>query len=147
MKTESKSLADWVNQRQKSGLYAFTRSEVLQQLELRSGALAKALQRLSVVGRVSCVRKGFYVIVPLEYQTIGSVPAEWFIDDLMRFIGQPYYVGCLSAAAIHGAAHQRPQEQQVVVPAHVRMVDKKGNGSSHNPALANPYGRHSHIHT
>lgn len=125
MKTESKSLADWVNQRQKSGLYAFTRSEVLQQLELRPGALAKALQRLSVAGRVACVRKGFYVIVPLEYQAIGSVPAEWFIDDLMSFIGQPYYVGCLSAAAIHGAAHQRPQEQQVVVPAHVRMVDKK----------------------
>ncbi|MBW1903685.1 MAG: type IV toxin-antitoxin system AbiEi family antitoxin [Deltaproteobacteria bacterium] len=125
MKAESKSLADWVNQRQKSGLYAFTRSEVLQQLELRPGALAKALQRLSVAGRVACVRKGFYVIVPLEYQAIGSVPAEWFIDDLMRFIGQPYYVGCLSAAAIHGAAHQRPQEQQVVVPAHVRMVDKK----------------------
>jgi predicted transcriptional regulator of viral defense system len=90
MKTESKSLADWVNQRQKSGLYAFTRSEVLQQLELRPGALAKALQRLSVAGRVACVRKGFYVIVPLEYQAIGSVPAEWFIDDLMRFIGQPY---------------------------------------------------------
>jgi len=43
MKTESKSMADWVNQRQKSGLYAFTHSEVRQQLELRPGALAKAL--------------------------------------------------------------------------------------------------------
>ena len=125
MKTESKSLTDWVNQRQKTGFYTFTRSEVRQQLELRPGALAKALQRLSVAGRVACVRKGFYVIVPLEYQAIGSVPTEWFIDDLMRFVGQPYYVGCLSAAAIHGAAHQRPQELQVVVPAHVRMVDKK----------------------
>jgi len=59
-----------------------------------------------VAGRVACVRKGFYVIVPLEYQAIGSVPAEWFVDDLMRFIGQPYCAGCLSAAAIHGAAHQ-----------------------------------------
>jgi len=125
MKTESKSLAEWVNERQQAGFYTFTRSEAEQQLELGPGALAKALQRLSFAGRVAGVRKGFYVIVPLEYQAMGSAPAEWFIDELMRFIGQPYYVGCLSAAAIHGAAHQRPQELPVVVPAHVRMVDKK----------------------
>jgi len=32
----------------------------------------------------------------------------------MRFLGQPYYVGILSAAAIHGAAHQQPMLFQVV---------------------------------
>jgi len=32
----------------------------------------------------------------------------------MRFLEQPYYVGLLSAAATHGAAHQQPMVFQVV---------------------------------
>lgn len=125
MKMDSKSLAKWVDERQKIGLYSFTRTEAGEQLDLGPGTLSKALQRSSEAGRITCVRQGFYVIVPLEYQAAGSIPAEWFIDDLMRFIGQPYYIGCLSAAAFCGAAHQRPQELQVVVPTHIRNVDKK----------------------
>jgi predicted transcriptional regulator of viral defense system len=54
------------------------------------------------------------VIVPAEYRAAGCPPASWFIDDLMGFLGQPYYVGLLSAAAIHGAAHQQPMVFQVV---------------------------------
>lgn len=41
----------------------------------------------------------------------------------MAFIGQPYYVGVLSAAATYGAAHQRPQEYQVVVPVTERLIE------------------------
>ena len=65
------------------------------------------------------------MIVPLEYSSAGAVPTEWFIDDLMRFLGKPYYLGCLSAAAVYGAAHQRVQETQVVVPVHVRNVETR----------------------
>ena len=32
----------------------------------------------------------------------------------MRYLNRPYYVGLLSAAAMHGAAHQQPQEHFVV---------------------------------
>ncbi len=34
-------------------------------------------------------------------------------DEMSR----PYYVGLLSAAQLHGAAHQRPQKFQVVIPS------------------------------
>jgi predicted transcriptional regulator of viral defense system len=44
----------------------------------------------------------------------GAPPATWFIDDLMRGLDAPYYVGVLTAAAHHGASHQAPQEFQVV---------------------------------
>ena len=54
------------------------------------------------------------MIVPVEYRSIGSPPASWFVDDLMRVLDQPYYVGLLSAAAIHGASHQQPQVFQVL---------------------------------
>ncbi len=82
----------------------------------------KGLQRLQKTGRIRMIRRGFYVIVPLEYATGGIVPPDWFIDDLMKFLQQPYYVGVLTAAALHGASHQQPQEYQVVVARPERAI-------------------------
>lgn len=73
-------------------------------------------------GRICAPRRGFYVIVPVEYSHPGAPPPSWFIDDLMKFHGHPYYVGLLSAAALHGAAHQQPQEFQVVTDTTLRPV-------------------------
>ena len=39
---------------------------------------------------------------------------EWYIDSLMRHEKRSYYVGLLTAAAAHGAAHQAGMEFQVV---------------------------------
>jgi len=50
------------------------------------------------------------------------VRPDWFIDDLMNFLEQPYYVGVLTAAALHGASHQQPQEYQVVVAKPDRAI-------------------------
>lgn len=125
MKTDRKSLNDWVIELQKAGRYCFTRAEAAQKLGQRPVALDKALQRLCSAGRLFRPRKRFYVIVPVEYQPAGVIPSEWFIGSLMRFLDRPYYVGCLSAAALYGAAHQRPQELQVVVPDHVRPIETK----------------------
>ena len=47
---------------------------------------------------------------------------SWFVDDLMRHLGQPYYVSLLSAAALHGAAHQQPMVFQVVTATPTRAV-------------------------
>jgi predicted transcriptional regulator of viral defense system len=41
----------------------------------------------------------------------------------MHFHEQPYYVGLLSAAAIHGAAHQQPQEFQVLTARSLRPIE------------------------
>ena len=40
----------------------------------------------------------------------------------MKFFQQPYYVGILSAAALHGAAHQQPQVFQVMTDKPLRPV-------------------------
>ncbi|MBN1859586.1 type IV toxin-antitoxin system AbiEi family antitoxin [Candidatus Bipolaricaulota bacterium] len=119
------TLTDWVNELQKAGRYAFTRDEVGRELNQSTGTLDQSLQRASVQGRILLLRRNFYVIIPLEYHAIGTVPTEWFIDDLMQFLGKPYYVGCLSAAVWHGAAHQRPQEMQVVVPNQLRSIETR----------------------
>ena len=117
-----KSLSDLVDHLQGRAVYTFTRREAAKSLRAKKETLTKALQRLGKAGRIRAVRRGFYVIIPLEYKAGGTIPVEWFIDPLMKFVGLPYYAGVLTAAAYHGAAHQQPQAFQVVVPKFERPI-------------------------
>lgn len=119
-------LPSWVDSRQEQGLYFFTREEAIESLAFTEIAFMKAAARLAKKNRVLRIRRGFFVIVPLEYRTTGILPPEWFIADLMAYLEQPYYVGLLSAASLHGAAHQKPQQYQVVTTTPQREVRKKG---------------------
>jgi predicted transcriptional regulator of viral defense system len=67
--------------------------------------------------------RGFYVVIPPEYRSWGVLPGELFIDGMMRALGRKYYVSLLTAAAMHGAAHQAPQVFQVMVDRHVADRD------------------------
>jgi predicted transcriptional regulator of viral defense system len=104
----------WVEQLQSRGRYTFTRTQVEREASRSVVATQAAVRRLKERGRIGSPKRGFYVVVPPEYRAAGSPPASWFIDDLMAYTGQPYYVGLLSAAANHGAAHQQPMVFQVV---------------------------------
>jgi len=116
------SLLKWIEQLQSRGKYTFTRSQVESDTERSFVAAQSALRRLKKQGRIVSPRRGFYVVVPPEYQTVGAPPASWFIDDLMKHLDLPYYVGLLSAAAIHGAGHQQPMVFQVVTGRPVREM-------------------------
>jgi predicted transcriptional regulator of viral defense system len=113
-------LSDLVDAQQAGGRYVLTRDEALRALGVSDEAIKKATQRLVAKHRLAVPRRGFFVVVPVEYRDAGAPPPSWFIDDLMRFHDQPYYVGLLSAAALHGAAHQQPQEFQVVTNDQLR---------------------------
>jgi predicted transcriptional regulator of viral defense system len=117
----TKSLDSWVNPLQSRGKYTFLRQDALA-FGFSPESVKKALQRLRRRGRIAKVKNYFYVIVPLEYAHAGSPPPAWFIDGLMEAMGRPYYVGLLSAAAMHGAAHHAPQEFQVVTDRFVRPL-------------------------
>ena len=112
----------WVEQLQSLGCYTFTRTQAESETERSFVAVQTALRRLKEQGRIVSPRRGFYVIVPPEYRATASPPASWFIDELMLYLGQPYYVGLLSAAAIHGAAHQQPMLFQVVTSKPTREM-------------------------
>ncbi|HRR41177.1 MAG TPA: type IV toxin-antitoxin system AbiEi family antitoxin [Syntrophales bacterium] len=120
-----KDLASWIDDRQAEGLYYFAREEAIQGLKMTEEAFRKAASRLAKKTRIVRIRSGFFVIVPLEYRTTGILPAEWFVADLMAYLEHPYYVGVLSAAALYGAAHQQPQQFQVVTTAPQRGIQKK----------------------
>ena len=129
-KTEQKShnyLEKYIDSIRSVGRYSFTLEELQNEFNISYRALKQNLYRLKSKNQIAQVRQGFYVIIPPEYSNQGMLPAYLFIDDLMKSLNKPYYVGLLSAAALHGAAHQQPMEYFVIVqtPAPRSIHNKK----------------------
>jgi len=116
-------LADYIETLQSQGRYWFTKSDAMKALGVATPAFHKATHRLTQQTKLMRIRNGFYVIVPAEYRKAKSLPTTFYIDALMKFMKQPYYIGALSAAALHGAAHQSPQELQVVTSKSIPMIE------------------------
>ncbi len=98
-----------------NGRYHFSSADAFAAIGGSPAAVRAQLRRLKQQGQLAEPARSFHVIVPPEYRRLGCLPAEQFIDQLMQFWGGPYYLGLLSAAERHGAAHQRPQACQVMV--------------------------------
>lgn len=105
------------------GRYHFTTDEAVVSLGGSIPAVRAALRRLKAKGEIADPHRGFHVIVPPEYRRLGCLPAEQFVPQLMQHLGEVYYVALLSAAELHGAAHQRPQGLQVMVKASRRSME------------------------
>jgi predicted transcriptional regulator of viral defense system len=104
------------------GYCSFTSAQAREALNTSDIAVRAALRRLKQKGILAQPINGFYVIVPPEYRILGCRPAEHFITELMEYIGAPYYVGLLSAAQYHGAAHHRPQQFQIITNQKRRAI-------------------------
>lgn len=117
------SASDYVDNLQRQGRYGFNRGDLENTLSASSSAVTKALNRLARKNRVRKVRKGFHIVIPVEFSAKGTIPPDWFIDDLMRYLGCSFYIGLQSAAAYYGAAHQQIQEFQVVTPKQILPVE------------------------
>ena len=98
-----------------SSRYTFTTSEAKLALGVSAPALKVTLNRLARQKLIVSPAHGFHIIVPPEYRSLGCLPADQFIPSLMAALKLPYYAGLLTAAQYHGAAHQRPQEFQVML--------------------------------
>lgn len=105
------------------GRHHFTTEEAAAALGSSISTARAALRRLKAKGEIADPFRGFYVIVPPEYRRLGCLPAEQFVPQLMRHLDDPYYVALLSAAELHGAAHQRPQAFQVIVKSNRRAIE------------------------
>jgi predicted transcriptional regulator of viral defense system len=109
------------------GRYSFTLEELRKEFELPYPTIKQSLYRLKVKKTIAQIRQGFYVIVPPEYATHGILPTVMFIDHLMKYLKKSYYVGLLSAAALHGAAHQQPMLDFIIsqTPAPRKISNKR----------------------
>ena len=90
------------------GRYSFSLEELLNEFEISYNAIKQRLYHLKRKNKIAQIRQNFYVIVPPEYSALGTLPPDLFIDSMMKYLDKQYYVGLLSAAALHGAAHQQP---------------------------------------
>ena len=121
------TVKNWIEEMQSSGKSCFSFSEALEYFPTHnSDSLKRNLTRLVAKRKICSVWKGFYVIVPIEYQSKGIIPAVFYIDQLMNFLGRDYYISLLNAAEFYGAAHQRSMEFSVMtIPPSLRSTSKK----------------------
>ena len=124
METEKShpSAREYVADLAASGRYHFASTDAQSALGITATAAKLALNRLAKQEMIASPARGFYVIVPPEYRALGCLPADQFIPALMKQLNFPYYAGLLSAAQYHGAAHHRPQQFQVMLPANRRPI-------------------------
>ncbi len=107
------------------GRYYFTSNEVTEALSLSQYSFRNHILPLQQQAKVVLIRQGFYAIVTPEYRSIGSPPVTHYLDGLMMYLGRPYYVSLLNAAAWYGAAHQQPQKYFVMInPPTLLPVEK-----------------------
>ena len=118
--------SEYIAALQARGRFTFSTVDAQETMGVSLTAARSALRRLKKKVHIATVHRGFHVIVPPAYRELGCLPAEQFIPDLMSHLGEPYYVGLLSAAMYHGAAHQAPMVFQVVVPKPRRPISAGG---------------------
>lgn len=121
-------LHTWIDLLQSQGRNAFSTEQLRKDLpDYTTIGIKRALSRLSKKGDIISIYKGYYLIIPPQYASKGLLPPAIFLDYFMKFLGRPYYLALLNAAAYHGAAHQQPQEFFVVTIFPVlRHTLKKG---------------------
>jgi predicted transcriptional regulator of viral defense system len=117
-----KSAAEFIDHQAATGRLHFTTGEAREALGSSLAAVRGALRRLEKKGAIAAPYRGFHVIVPPEYRSLGCLPPDQFIPDLMKHLGLRYYAGLLTAAEYHGSAHHRPQRFQVVVARNRRPL-------------------------
>lgn len=117
------SAHEYITELASRGRYHFTTEEARATLGSSVVAVRAVLRRLACRGEIASPYRGFHVIVPPDYRQLGCLPAEQFVPHLMAHLGEHYYVALLSAAELHGAAHQRPQSFQVMVAKNRRRIE------------------------
>ena len=110
-------LPDWLIAQ---GRHFVTSEEVAELLGVDPGSVRQSLRRPAAAKKIVSVTNGAWVPVPPEHRRNAAPPPAHYIDALMGFLGHRYYVGFLTAAAIHGASHQASMVFQVVTSAALR---------------------------
>ena len=119
-----------VHQLLSSGQFVITTAQAATALGIPADHVRVRFANLVRKRRLFAPAKGLWMAVPPHYGEWGAPPALEFIDPLMNFLERDYYVGWLSAAELHGAAHHRPQVLQVAV--NKRTLDRHFGRSTVN---------------
>jgi hypothetical protein len=86
-----------------------------EQNDLSTIAAQRQLERLAPRTTRLPGRPSAFLIVAPEHRSRGAPPVAAWLDEYLRAQGQRYYVGLLSAAALHGSSAQAVQVTQVLI--------------------------------
>lgn len=126
MKYHFKNTEEFINHLRANGRYAFSWEELNYAFPQSEKALKQSLYRLKTKGMIASIRSGFYAIIPPEYATMKMIPAELFIDDMMRVLGRNYYMGLFSAASLQGASHHAVMKYHIIIePPALRQINNE----------------------
>ena len=104
------TVREWIRNNEVHGSVTFDVEKTIKHFpHLSEQVIRNELYRLNAQGIITTVYNGFYVVIPPQYAAKREVPHVYYIDQLMSYIGKPYYISLLNAAEILGSAHQRPQ--------------------------------------
>src|SRR5215469_9302736 len=109
------SFSNYINDLSRHGKCSFTIQQAQTAMGKSIKAIHSSIEHLLAKGKIASPAKGFYVIVPPEYQILGCLPAEYFIPYLMEYWKCNYYACLLTAAKYHGASHQAVMIFQVMI--------------------------------
>lgn len=115
-------LSAFIDDIRQAGKASFTSSEAMDALAISKSAFVMAALRLRQKGALVSPYRDLYIPIPPEYRALGCLPADQLLPILMKHIDTPYYACLLTAAAIYGATHQRPQITQVMVSKRIRPI-------------------------
>lgn len=103
-----------LDQREAQGRVLFASSELAEQGQLSLLAVQRQLAHLGTrVARLPGRPEAFLLVAP-EHRERGAPPVLWWLEAYMQLRRQPYYVGLLSAAELHGSSQQAVQVVQVL---------------------------------
>lgn len=114
MKCKTKPM-DFLEKLSVNGKISFSTEQFIEETCLAPASASATLWRLRRNKLIASPITGFHLVLAPPDRSWGCLPPDHFIDYLMRFLNEPYYVALLSAAESHGAAHHRPQIFQVMV--------------------------------
>ena len=125
---EYSKIGQWIEDLPKRGKSVFSKQEVENQFPALSYySIRNALNRLSKKKKIQSVWRDFYAVILPEYGLKGIAPPIEYINQLMKFLGNDYYIALLSAAALQGAAHQTPMEFFVISNSRILRDKQKGD--------------------
>jgi len=118
---------DFIDEKLSRGIVSFSLAEIVKETGLSVVAARSQLLRLKdAVVRVSS-RQQYFLIVQPQHRILGAPPVEWWLDEYFKWLGQPYYLALLSAAAKYGSSHQAVQETEIItqVPRRVMIIGRR----------------------
>ena len=109
-----RKLESFLKEKLQKGEKSFTSKEIEETLDFNKNNCKQALFRLRKKKEIVSPFKGFYIILSVEDQVLGSLPPGDLMPVLFKHLKLDYYVALLSAGLYNGASHQKPNKFQVI---------------------------------